>query len=128
MLHISLSGPILSVTETLLGFTSTKVTYWYHNIETWERSVLGRKDETPSQPMSETQIAWVKRHYLPRAFFPEVPKHVAPTYDPKAKKRAEQVTASMEADDFYAGHSREECAVEWRRRYDLHSAQAQRAA
>lgn len=29
------------------------------------------------------------------------------------------VTDSMEADDYYRDHSREECAVEWRRRYLL---------
>lgn len=39
-------------------------------------------------------------------------------YDPQAKARYAQVTASMEADDYYAGHSREECRDEWRRRYE----------
>lgn len=41
-----------------------------------------------------------------------------PDFDPKAKGRYEAVTASMEADDFYATHTREECKEEWRRRYD----------
>lgn len=41
-----------------------------------------------------------------------------PTFDPKAKERFEAVSASMQADDFYAGHSREECRIEWAARFD----------
>lgn len=41
-----------------------------------------------------------------------------PLYDPKAKARYAEVTASMERDGFYDSHTREECAAEWRRRYD----------
>jgi hypothetical protein len=41
-----------------------------------------------------------------------------PLYDPKAKDRFSAVTASMESDDFYASHTREECRIEWKRRYD----------
>lgn len=41
-----------------------------------------------------------------------------PDFDPKAKDRSSRVTASMEADKFYDNHTREECAIEWRRRYD----------
>lgn len=28
-------------------------------------------------------------------------------------------TASMEDDNFYSSHTREECAVEWKKRYEL---------
>ena len=45
-----------------------------------------------------------------------------PAYDPKADGRRARVTASMEADDFYATHTRPECAAEWRRRYDAEKA------
>lgn len=41
-----------------------------------------------------------------------------PAFDPKADARRAKVTASMEADGFYSAHTREECAAEWRRRYD----------
>lgn len=41
-----------------------------------------------------------------------------PDYDPKAKGRYDEVTNGMKADNFYAGHSREECRLEWRRRYE----------
>lgn len=41
-----------------------------------------------------------------------------PLYDPEAKARYAAVTKSMEADDFYANHTREECRLEWRRRYE----------
>ena len=40
-----------------------------------------------------------------------------PLFDPKAKDRYARVTRSMEEDDFYASHTREECKAEWRRRY-----------
>jgi hypothetical protein len=41
-----------------------------------------------------------------------------PDFDPKAEARYAEVTASMQADEFYANHTREECKAEWRRRYD----------
>lgn len=41
-----------------------------------------------------------------------------PNFDPKAHGRYEEVTRSMEADDFYRGNYRETCAAEWRRRYE----------
>ena len=41
-----------------------------------------------------------------------------PDFDPKAKARFEAVTKSMEDDDFYATHTREECKDEWARRYN----------
>ena len=41
-----------------------------------------------------------------------------PLYDPGAKARYAAVTKSMEADGFYDNHTREECAAEWRRRYE----------
>ena len=41
-----------------------------------------------------------------------------PDYDPGAAGRYEQVSRSMEADGFYDTHTREECAVEWGKRYD----------
>ena len=41
-----------------------------------------------------------------------------PLFDPLAKGRSERVVTSMEADKFYDSHTREECAAEYRRRYD----------
>jgi len=41
-----------------------------------------------------------------------------PEYDPRAKGRYAKVSQSMEADHFYSNHTREECRIEWRRRYD----------
>jgi len=41
-----------------------------------------------------------------------------PKYDPKAAERYKKVTSSMVRDDFYANHIREECAAEWRKRYE----------
>ena len=41
-----------------------------------------------------------------------------PDFDPRAKKRYAQVTSSMEYDGFYNNHTREECRIEWKSRYD----------
>lgn len=41
-----------------------------------------------------------------------------PDYDPQAKGRYEKVTNSMEQDGFYSSHTREECRIEWTKRYD----------
>lgn len=41
-----------------------------------------------------------------------------PDYDPRADERFSLVTRSMEVDNFYASHTREECKAEWRKRYD----------
>lgn len=46
------------------------------------------------------------------------PKPFNPAYDPKAAGRSKAVSSSMEAGNYYATHTRAECAAEWRRRYD----------
>lgn len=38
--------------------------------------------------------------------------------DPRAEARYAAVSRSMEADGYYASHTREECREEWGRRYD----------
>lgn len=69
---------------------------------------------------------------MPQTYGPEVgpfqhewnnpPAPFNPAFDPKAKDRYAAVTASMEADGFYAKHTREECKAEWARRYDAEKA------
>lgn len=41
-----------------------------------------------------------------------------PAYRKAARQWAAQATDSMERDGYYDTHTREQCAVEWRRRYD----------
>ena len=41
-----------------------------------------------------------------------------PEYDPTAKDRYAAVSASMEEDNYYSNHTREECRLEWARRYN----------
>lgn len=45
--------------------------------------------------------------------------HDNPSFDPQATIWLAQAANSMEADDFYATHTRIECAAEIRRRYDV---------
>lgn len=46
------------------------------------------------------------------------PRPFNPEYDARARDWGRTASASMEADHFYATHTRAECAAEWRRRYD----------
>lgn len=47
-----------------------------------------------------------------------------PHYDPKAEDWHDRVATSMEKDDFYTNHTREECKAEFGRRYDIIKAEA----
>jgi hypothetical protein len=66
MLTFKLRGDILEVRQTVLSFTVVVHTYWYYNIKTWCKSSFGKKDDVPDREMTETDIAWVKRYYLPK--------------------------------------------------------------
>ncbi len=46
------------------------------------------------------------------------PKGFNPSFNPKASEISREVVKSMEADGFYTRHSREECSLEYRKRYD----------
>jgi len=64
----------------------------------------------------------MKHEYAPCGIFTEQWRNPPPPFNPDADPRARDkfaaVTASMERDDFYTTHTREECRIEWRRRYD----------
>lgn len=47
-----------------------------------------------------------------------VPAPFNPHYDPKSKDRYKAVSDSMTRDNYYADHTRAQCAAEWKRRYD----------
>lgn len=48
----------------------------------------------------------------------KAPAPFNPDFDPNAAARYTTVSESMEADGFYDANTREECSVEWRKRYD----------
>lgn len=58
---------ILEVTQVTMSFTKTHFEYWYCDTKNWTRSMLGKKDEKPTHPMTEPEIEWAKKHYLPKA-------------------------------------------------------------
>lgn len=58
---------ILEVTQVTMSFTKTRFEYWYYDTKNWTRSMLGKKDEKPTQPMTEPEIEWAKKYYLPKA-------------------------------------------------------------
>lgn len=62
-----ISPTVLEVREELLGPSTTKVNYWYYDIENWLSSQLGREGEAPSTPMAQGSIDWVKKYHIPKA-------------------------------------------------------------
>jgi hypothetical protein len=78
----------------------------------------------------KTQLHIVYRHhpeYAACGLFTEHWRHQPtdlgsnPAFDPKAADRFAKVTASLEADNYYATHTREECRAEWAARYEKES-------
>jgi len=70
--------------------------------------------------MTEREAEWVKRNYPPKVELPALPAPVdlgALTTEQHKSIRA-YVTGSMERDLYYGSHTREQCATEWRKRYD----------
>ena len=66
MLSYELNGDILHITETLHGFRDTWTNHWYYDIKNWKVSSHGRLGDRPDRDVDPAQIAWVKRHYLPK--------------------------------------------------------------
>lgn len=64
MLEFKMSGDILEVKETVMGFTRSSYSYWYYDIKKWTCSLTGYKNERPSRSMTENDINWVKKYYL----------------------------------------------------------------
>lgn len=56
----------VEVKESLLSFTDTEVTFWYYDTDNWLRTVLGKEGEVPIQPMTEQEIDWATKYYLPK--------------------------------------------------------------
>jgi hypothetical protein len=65
MLDFKLNGNILEVKETIYGSVD-RISYWYYDIEKWVVSTTGKKDETPSIPMTKNSVWWCKRYHLPK--------------------------------------------------------------
>jgi len=65
MLEYKLNGDILEVKQTIFSFTKTSREYWYYNIRDWKKSSTGQKNDIPRQSMTQEDIEWVKRFYLP---------------------------------------------------------------
>ena len=66
MLTYSLTGDILEVTETIMSFTANKKSYWYYDIRNWFKSSTGKRNAICDRKMSEADIAWVEKYYLPK--------------------------------------------------------------
>ncbi len=61
-------------------------------------------------------VGWFQHHWR------NPPAPFNPDFDSKAEARYAKVSRSMQDDGFHASHTREECAAEWRRRYEIAAA------
>lgn len=61
------SPTILEVQEHLMGWTDTKITYWYYDTKKYLVNQRGQQNETPTEPMNESSIKWLHDHHLPNA-------------------------------------------------------------
>ncbi len=66
MLTISMHGDVLHVVETQHSFVCTKHIYWYYDVKQWLRSRKGTEGDTPTEPMTQAEIDWVTKNYLPK--------------------------------------------------------------
>lgn len=66
MLHHEMQGDILHVTETIMGFTFTKVSHWYYDIKNWKVSSFGKLGDKPDRDMTPEAIERCKKHHLPK--------------------------------------------------------------
>lgn len=109
----------LEVKETMMSWTNDRITYWYYDTEKWLKTRAGKEGDTPDQVCTKADIDWATRHYLPKLLDAQKPAPVLNSaFDPRSTQWSNAVTYSMVEDDFYAGHTRPECALEWRQRYD----------
>lgn len=58
---------LLEVKQTLMSFHGTQVSYWYFDTQRWLRSLHGRQGDAPTEPMTDSAIAWVRKYHLPAA-------------------------------------------------------------
>jgi hypothetical protein len=70
---------------------------------------MKRNSNTLVEKFTHQGPLWREHNFPPAPFNPD--------YDPKAKDKFHTVTSSMETDNFYATHTREECKREWAKRY-----------
>lgn len=57
---------VLEVVESTMTFKDTRVRYWYYDTHKWLKSSYGKKGDTPNRVMSQEDIEWVKKYYLPQ--------------------------------------------------------------
>lgn len=57
---------LLVVVENFLTFHDTTQRTWKFNTEHWWRTLSGKETEIPVSPMSDIEIEWVKKYYLPK--------------------------------------------------------------
>jgi hypothetical protein len=61
-----ISESVIELRSETFSFHSTKVSYWYYDIKQWLCSYIGVKDEVPTQKMTQSEIDWCVKWYLPK--------------------------------------------------------------
>lgn len=66
MLLFKLNENILEVTEVIHSWNESKYSYWYYDIVNWRKSSNGKENDLINRDMTEMDIIWVKKYYLPK--------------------------------------------------------------
>lgn len=66
MYIVTKQGDVYCVEDRTLTFTETKVTYYYFNLVTKRRSITGKIGADLCIDMSESDIAWAERNFVPK--------------------------------------------------------------
>lgn len=62
-----ISDDVLELISSDFTWNKTISHFWYYNIKEWKRSITGKENEIPNQPMVQNEIDWVVKYYLPKA-------------------------------------------------------------
>lgn len=72
-----ISESLIEVRSEMIAATITTVNFFYYNTVEWTRSLLGKQGDTENMiPMSNPEIQWVLKHYLPKVD-PQIAEWVA---------------------------------------------------
>ena len=57
---------LLIVTDIIRDFHRDTVHVWKYDTERWLKTLTGKEEEVPTQPMDDSEIKWLQKYYLPK--------------------------------------------------------------
>lgn len=61
-----IEGDILIVEETLMSWRGSKTNVFFFDIVNWKRRHYRDMESIYDHPLTESQIQWIKNHYIPK--------------------------------------------------------------